>query len=496
MAIVLKARHIKLSFGDRKILDFPEFTFSEGERIGLIGDNGSGKTTLLRLLVGDLQPDKGSCTRFYELNYFAQIADVDQSAHPGGQALREWRVSPMVGCPVVSGGEQTRLRLAELDFDPEQIILADEPTTNLDAAGISLLIGKLTVVRTFILVSHDRSVLNAVCNKIVEIRNEQLISYPGNYDDYVMQKQEEKKRCRREYDQYTTELAQLNQAYKQKKQQAEKVRRRPPGISSSEARMRDFVATSRSFGGKQKGMARAAESIQSRMNHLEVKAKPEESFVIRPDFSMTHPPVSNIVISVANLSFAYDNHLVFQNTSFTIKNRSRVALIGPNGAGKSTLLNLIFNGDKSIFIAPGVRFGYFRQKLDDLDLQATVYENVRLMSVQREPVMRSILARLGFSAASLTKPVSVLSGGERIRLAFARLFVSDCNVLLLDEPTSFLDIASIEQIQSLFASYEGTLVFASHDRSFAAAISTDLLMLQDQQISTFAGNPADYWQSG
>ena len=222
---------------------------------------------------------------------------------------------------------------------------------------------------------------------------------------------------------------------------------------------------------------------------MEVKEKPRELPMIRPDFQLTDPPQNRIILEAEHLSFTYPNgRIIFDDAVFRLFRGSRTAVIGPNGAGKTTLFRLIREGEL-IRSVPKARLGFFHQDLSGLKENETVLESVMRDSIQKEGAVRSILARLLFSARDIHKPVSVLSGGEKIRLCFARLFTSAANVLILDEPTNYLDIPSVEALEKLFSEYEGTMLFASHDEAFVNAIATDRLIIDGHKIKPDPSHP-------
>ena len=461
--LYLSADNISISFGERKLFDLERLRIYEGDRIGLVGMNGAGKTTLLRLLSGELQPEEGTVKRFCKPFHFRQFADAGESdASP--EALSRMGVNTLQGQETVSGGEAERLRLAEVFSADRAFLLLDEPTSNLDREGIRLLDERLGNVRTLVLISHDRTLLNHQCTRILEIEQGAVREYDGNYDDYVLQKQQARARAMTEYE------------------KARQVARKPKGKSSSDIKVQEFTATHRSAASKAQMLERSARNIQQRMDHMEVKEKPREIPVIRPDFRLTDPPQNRIILEAESLSFAYPNgKAVFDDTPFRLLRGSRTAVLGPNGAGKTTLFRLIREGEL-IRSVPKARLGFFHQDLSGLREDDTVLENVMRDSVQKEGVVRSVLAQLLFSARDIRKPVRVLSGGEKIRLCFARLFTSPANVLILDEPTNYLDIPSVEALERLFREYEGTMLFASHDEAFADAVATDRLVIRDRKI--------------
>lgn len=471
-----------MSFGPRELFHGLSLRVHQGDRIGLVGVNGSGKTTLLRLIAGELEPSDGRITRQCEAVYFHQFAVEEGMPASSDVEKSRFRVRHLAGRPAISGGEETRLRLAEVFSHSGTLFLLDEPSSNLDADGIRYLNERLHLLETFILVSHDRDMLNRQCNRILELENGGITSYDGNYDDYAAQKAQARQRAMSEYIQYTEEVNRLKNVYREKKEKACKLDKKPRKVSSSDAKAREFSASHRSVASKAQSMERAAANIGQRIQHMEQKEKPREVPRIRPDFRLTDPPQGRVILEAENFSFCYPGGAeVFHEASLQLRRGDRAVLLGPNGAGKSTLFRLI-QEDETFKRAPKAKLGFFEQNLSGLVPGRTVLENVMARSVQRENVTRTILARLLFSARDMDKPVGVLSGGERNRLCFARLFVSAVNVLILDEPTNYLDIPSIEALEQLFGEYEGTLLFASHDAAFVKAVANRRLMIENKKI--------------
>ena len=479
--LLLQAENISFSFGTRTLFEIKKLEIFEGDHIGLVGLNGSGKSTLLRLLMGELEPDKGTIKVYGTLRYFAQLSD---STHQNAdrRELNLFGVQALENRDSVSGGEGTRLRLAELFSESGALYLIDEPTSHLDAQGLQYLSRRLWEVDSFLMVSHDRELLDQHCNTIIEIENGEVKTYSGNYSDYCEQKKQAFQRASFEYEQYTEEMERLQNIYRDKKEKARKAVKKPRNMSSSEAKARELGALGKSIGGKSKSLERSARNIQKRMEHLEIKEKPRETPKVRPIFTLTNPPQNPIIMEAENLSFSYpDGTEIFRNTVFRLPRGSRTVLMGENGAGKTTLIRLILEGEK-IRVVPKARIGYLQQDLTNLRLKDTVLESTLENSVQPMHIVRTTLARLLFTANDMNKPVSVLSGGERIRLAFARIFVSDANVLVLDEPTNYLDIPSVEAIQELLSEYEGTMLLVSHDHTFVKAIANRALVIRAKQI--------------
>lgn len=478
--ILLSANHIVRYFGEHKILEFEKLNVYEGDRIGIVGANGAGKTTLLNILSGELVPDEGTVTRAVPVNYFKQFRAPAAQADP--QKCRELGLSGKLSREQLSGGEMTRLGLAAMNPD-SLLTFADEPTANLDTEGVEHCCRMLEQYPTLLLVSHDRAVLDRLCTRIIEVRDGQLHFYTGNFTAYHKQREEAFQRQEFEYQQYRSEKARLEKAARQRSQASQSVRKAPSRMGNSEARLHKRAA-----GEKMEKLDSARKTILSRLEQLEVKEKPQEAALVRIDFSLTDPPANREIATGSQITFGYGNNLIFENASFSLPKGSKTALIGPNGAGKTTLMELIRSGASGIRLVPKAKIGYFRQSLDALDPDKTVLENVMETSVQSESTMRSILARLLIRREDVFKKAGVLSGGERVKLAFAKLFGSPANLLLLDEPTNFLDMPAIEALQKMVQDYEGTVLFVSHDRAFSDACATRILRIENRKLLAFDGN--------
>ena len=495
--LLMQAEHIALSFGEQKVLDIDRFAVYQGERIGLVGANGAGKTTFLRVLSGELEPDAGTVKRMCDVHFFRQFSEGIDPFELEGKEMKAMRIQDKVWQETVSGGEDTRMRLAWMFSSGKMLVFLDEPTANLDMKGIALLKQKLLELDTMVIVSHDRALLNALCTRIVEIRNGQLASFEGNYDDYTRQKEQNIQRQWTEYENYTSEKKRLEKVYLQKKQKAASIEKLPKGMTPREAGLRNFLSK-HPKDAKAGRMEASAKNVLERLEHMEVKEKPRELPRMRPDFRLTDPPENAVVIRGEGICFSYENGgEIFRDASFQIRNRSRVAVVGANGAGKTTLLKLItreYPLEKgSLYVVPKASIGLLSQNMASLDYGKTVLEDVMEDSVQNESIARTILARLLLSAQDMGKDAGVLSGGERIKLAFAKLFVGKANVLILDEPTNYLDIPSVEALEEMFAEYEGVLVFVSHDEAFIRACATEILEVKDGKTVPYLGTPEEFF---
>ena len=466
----------------------------------LVGANGAGKTTLLRVLAGELEPDGGTVKSMCDTHFFRQFSEGIDPFELEGKEMKALQIQDKVWQEAVSGGEDTRMRLAWMFSSGKSLVFLDEPTANLDMEGIALLKHKLLELDTMVIVSHDRALLNAICTRIVEIREGKLSEYEGNYDDYTRLREQAVQRQWTEYENYTSEKRRLEKVYQQKKQKAASIEKLPKGMSPREAKLRNFISR-HPKDAKAGRMESSAKNVLERLEHMEVKEKPRELPKMRPDFRLTNPPENAVVIKGEGICFSYDDGgEIFRDASFQIRNRSRVAIVGANGAGKTTLLKLIRQEypleEGSIYVVPKAAIGLLDQNMASIDYEKTVLENVMEDSVQNESIARTILARLLLSAQDIRKKAGVLSGGERIKLAFAKLFVGRANVLILDEPTNYLDIPSVEALEEMFSEYEGVLVFVSHDEAFIRACATEVLEVKDGRTINYLGTPEEYFAGG
>ena len=484
--LLLEAGNIKKYYADRLIVELDALKLYSGDRIGVIGLNGSGKSTLLDILAGRLEPDEGYVRHYCGVGYIRQFSD--ESAEADLKTLKEFELSQKLEREVLSGGESTRLKIANAFSRDHLLLFADEPTSNLDFKGIGLLRQKLERLESFVLISHDRSLLDELCNKILEVRDGKIRFYEGNFSDYRAQSEKEQARAAFEYEKYVDEKAGLEAAIADRQHRVKTMRKAPARMGNSEARLHKRSTTQR-----QAKVNKAVNSMTTRLEKLEVREKPRELPGIKLDFSLTDPPQNKIVLSADLLSFSYGPVNVFNDACFKVYNGMKTALWGENGTGKTTLLNLIYENEGGrIHMVPKARLAYFRQGFENLEQEKSILENVMRDSVQKETTARTILARLLLQGEAVHKKVSVLSGGERIKAAFAKMIVSGANVLLMDEPTNYLDMQSIEALENVLKEYEGTVLFVSHDRAFVNAVADRLLIVKDHGIEEFDGKLAEY----
>ncbi len=493
--LLLSAEKIKKTIGEKVILEIERLKIYGQDRIGLVGANGVGKTTLLNLLVGADHGDEGMIRRFGKISYLTQFSDQEELAEKGLE--RETRGNPLwkikgQDMGNLSGGEMTRLKLARALDGPRQLLLADEPTNSLDLGGIKILEEQLkNYAGAMVIVSHDRELLDHLCEKILEIEKGKVTEYKGNYSDYRRQKEAQEERSRFEYEDYVKEKKRIEEAVREKERQAQAVRKVPKGAGASEYRS---ITTHLKVERVKKKLEQGAKSLTSRMERLEEKAKPLKTPEIRFDLPESLRLHTKIAVQGEKISKSFGTRILFDKVDFQIKAGSKVALIGDNGAGKTTLLRMIMDGEQGISTAKTLKIGYFSQDLHILDERKSVLDNVLADALYPPPEVRLFLARLLFRGDDVFKAAGVLSGGEKVRAALAKILVSPFNMLVLDEPTNYLDIPAREALEKVMQEYGGTILFVTHDRRVIEKVATDSLLIEGEKLIAFPGTYGAYLQ--
>jgi ATP-binding cassette subfamily F protein 3 len=359
--------------------------------------------------------------------------------------------------------------LAGLLFQRPDVLLLDEPTNHLDMPSVAWFSDFLKKWnRCFILISHDREFLNEQIDRVVSLELEGVRSYPGNYEKYVAAREEEE-----------TILE-----------------GRAKNLKAERERLTEFINRFRA-------QANKAKAVQSRVKMLE-KMEDVTLYAKRGTMRFSFPETSRVVsdvIRIEGLKKAYGSHVVFPGIDLTVRRGEKIGIIGVNGAGKTTLLRMIASelphDGGTIKIGNGVEVGYYAQHhADTLDLTATVYEVVQRKSPDTPPArVRSILGAFMFSGDDVDKPVKVLSGGEKARVALARMLVKPGNLLLMDEPTNHLDLASSESLTESLKTFDGTLVFVSHNRSLIRNLATRIWNVEEGKVETYPGTLDEYLYS-
>ena len=524
---MISLSNLTKSYGTRTLFKDFSLSINRAERIGLVGPNGCGKSTLFNLILGKIESSSGSIqiNKNIRIGYLAQEESFDSQVTVLGELLagdeeikrlkntkdrleKENKTATaqygevlhdleFLGCfdlehrakkilsglgfreeeferPVenLSGGFKMRVLLAKLLLYPYDILLLDEPTNFLDLeAAIWFKDYLLRFKGTFVMISHDRDFLTEVTNYTLVLENGVISKVKGNYDDY------EKLR-----------LLERERLSKQFKEQDKK--RKQLGVFVSRFHAQPNKAS----------QVRAKKRMLERMDEIIVPPDRRES-IRKFNFPKTSAGGYKTV-ALENIAKAYGETLVYKDFDFELIRDTRAVLIGPNGAGKSTLLKILagvldVDSGRRI-LGPNIEVGYFSQRrLDVLNLANTVFDEAYSVSAGKltGEQIRTILAAFLFIGDDVDKKVSVLSGGEKSRLILAKLLINPPNFLLLDEPTTHLDVDAVEALIRALKEYSGTLVFISHDIHFVRSIANMVFEVIEGRVRKFPGNFDYYWQT-
>lgn len=529
---LLQLENISLSFGDETLLDGISTIINPGERVGLVGPNGAGKSTMLKIIAGEVEPNGGNITmsKAATVGYLPQdgvdpdpnltlyeemesafsdiqeledklqkkreeLASLDEGTQKyksameevgrlqnrieqsGAYALESNIEKILMGLGFTpndfqrsttefSGGWLMRIALGKLLLQRPMYLLLDEPTNHLDIESLRWIEQFLNGYEgTVIIVSHDRAFLNKITTRTLALEHGNLYDYAGNYDYY-----EEKHAERKEH---------LRKAYENQQQEIKEIQ--------------EFIDKFRYNASK-------AAQVQSRIKQLEKMDKIELGQREEEIFFEFPPPERSgaVVMRLKKVRKQYDLNIVFKDLSYSIERGDKIAVLGPNGAGKSTMIRILAgledfdSGERE----PGhnVTTSYFAQhQADELDLDKTVFEIMREAAPKTDETrLRTILGSFLFQGDDVFKKVSVLSGGEKSRLALARMLVQPANFLIFDEPTNHLDMQSKGILQQALDQYEGTYMIVSHDRDFLDPIVDKVLEVRPNETNTFYGNVSYY----
>ena len=453
----IKLTNIEKLVAGRPLFTIKDLTASDGAHIGIVGRNGAGKSTLAHILTGTDHDYQGQLIIDAPVVYVPQIAPTfDQS---GGQAML------------------ARVREA-LSQRPEILIL-DEPSSNLDEAHQDWLAKKLKRFRgILLLISHDRQLLNAVTTTTWAVVHQEFKMYPGNYARYHAIEQQQLATQEAAYTRQARHLQDLKKATQARHEKAQRIRKGNKRLTAAERAnsksLREATAAK---------MDRSAKKLVERGEREATVAKPftQTGFkLVATDFPNF---TGKAVVTALDMQLVEYGKTLLKPTTFQIKPQSRVTLVGPNGSGKTTLLKAILAGQTpGLTLAPAAKVGVFNQDMTALDGHLTVWQTVRAASYLPDQTIRNVMGALGLPARFYPQLVAELSGGELVKLQLVRILVGDYNVLMLDEPTNYLDVDALDALADYLQHYPGTVIFVSHDDPFREAVATRTLVFKDHEL--------------
>ena len=520
--MLLKAQTVAKSFGPVKVLIDSNLQVNEGDSIGLIGINGAGKSTFLKILLGELKCDTGELIRnTTNIGYLEQFPESsseftvkDVLGRPYGkyeninQRLAEinelmasgkdldWNalaveysdlegelkrsdvkneqkltdslmkvgLSKDIMCRTmdsISGGERTKVMLSRIlvQADDCDMIFMDEPTSHLDIETVEWLEDYLLDSHCSLLViSHDRYFMDKIATRMTEISNGKTREYKGNYTDFITKKMLDLDRMEKEYKKYAV----------QKKRQEE--------IAEQLHKDQWYLTTHKT-----------REKLISKMDE---KEKPEESREITVKIQAA-PKSGKNVITCKDLSVELGGRTILEKVNLDIIKGEKIGIFGSNGEGKSTLLKALIEEIPSkgeLWVAPGAKIGYYSQNHEGLDLTLTAEEQIlKIIGKERRGEARALLSRMLLFGDDVDRPMKTLSGGQRARVAMCTLLLEETNVLVLDEPTNYLDIPARHAVEEALVEYDGTILTVTHDRYFLDSVCTKMIEVKDAHVRIFSG---------
>ena len=419
--------------------------------------------------------------RFEQLNGFAYKSEITGILK--GLGFSEEDFTKEIN--TLSGGQRTRVALGKLLLKNPDILLLDEPTNHLDVDSIRWLENYLSHYKgAVIIVSHDRYFLDEVVDKIWELKDGKITEYWGNYSDYLRQKEEERKNQVAEYEQFVTERARLERAAEEKRKQARKIEQKAKGASKKKSTERGGrLAHQKSMGSKEKKMHNAAKSLEHRIAALGNVEAPEDIRRIRFRQSKALELHNPYPIVGTDITKIFGDKVLFEDASFQIPLGAKVALTGGNGTGKTTLIQMILNYEDGISISPKAKIGYFAQNGYKYNSNQKVLEFMKEDCDYNVSEIRSVLASMGFKQNDIGKSLSILSGGEIMKLLLAKMLMGRYNILLMDEPSNFLDIPSLEALEILMKEYAGTIMFITHDKRLLENVADVIYEIKDKKLN-------------
>ena len=525
--MLLKAQSVSKSFGPVKVLEDVSLQINKGDRIGIVGANGAGKSTFLKILMGMETPDTGEITRrTNKIGYMEQFAeasenmtvrevlrkpygmteeivhrmreieeimiaggDIDWNALAEENAMLESQMAKFdleledninkildqVGFPrgmmdrqmsSLSGGERSKVMIARLTVQTDDcdILIMDEPTSHLDISTVEWMERSiLSAGCAVVVISHDRYFLDRISQRIMEIENGKSREYKGNYSAFVEKKNMEIERAMKEYERYTDQ---------KKKQEA---------------------IANQMFHDQRRYMSDYKTRLMM-ISKIEEKERPEDKKEISMKIQAAHKSGKNVLIA-NNVSVDMGGRTILSGINLDIQKGDKIGIFGANGAGKTTLVNALLGktpSDGELWLAPGAKVGYYSQHHEALDLDLTAEEQMLMViGKDRKADARNMLARFLLTGDIVTNKMSTLSGGQRAKVALCLLLHEATNMLVLDEPTNYLDIDSKHVLEGALAEYDGVVLTITHDRYFLDNVCNKVAEVANGKVTVHNGNYTD-----
>lgn len=480
----VRATNISFGYGEKLLLNEANFRVEDGQKVGLVGENGTGKSTLLKLFMGVEYPDSGSIEVNGTMELVPQEVKRDpildsantvmEYVNPDGR-LVEHEIRKLfagLGIPQIdlstkptsySGGVKTKFALARALFKEPDILLLDEPTNFMDIEGKKWVMGLLAQYpKTLILISHDMGLMDQAIDRVMYVNKHKHIieEYKGNYSQFLKLQKEAEQLLKRQVEAEGKRIKRMEVGYK-----------KIQGYSSKK-------------GVKVKVKIRARIAL-AKENLPELPPEVKSIKIQLPEPARA----GEVLISAKGLDKAFGETVIMENLDFVLRRGERIALLGPNGVGKSTLIKILIKqlepDSGKVDWNPMNKLGYYSQEFEDFDMHSTVLKLFEEKCHRMEAFCRPFLGKFNFNANKINQKVGTLSGGEKTRLAIAMLCSTDANLLVLDEPTTYLDVLSQRVILDALKSYKGTMIIVSHTEEFIKELKPEKVFLMPEAKMDF-----------
>ncbi len=469
MTVLMESKNLSKEYGDNVIFNKIDFKIKLGEIIGIVGSNGAGKTTLANIICGEIEPTSGEIVWYknnVNIGYMKQATEYEDVES------------------TLSGGEKTKKLLNDVLHRDYNFLVLDEPTNHLDYLGVAYLVKEIKKFKgTVIIISHDRYFLDQCVTHIIEIENQKITEYNGNYSFYRKKKLEDYENAVHLYVEQEKIKNKINMQIKELEGWSDKAHR--------ESRMK-AIETGNKFGGKEYNRVKAKKmdnQIKSRIKRLEKmrvegleKPKEEEKVLFQIKESKK---IGAVVVEAKDITKSFDKKILFEKSSFYIKHGEKIGIYGPNGCGKTTFIKALLGKmdvDGGLYISHTRKIGYISQDVIGLNEECSIIELFDFENREELGQIRTKLNLIGFNADMLDRKVKYLSLGERMKLKILLMIQEQCEVLILDEPTNHIDLHVREQLEETLQSYNGTVILVTHDRYMLEKICDKLLIFNNKKI--------------
>lgn len=455
---MIKCIQLEKEFAGRSLFTIKQLSLQAGQKVGLVGNNGVGKSTFLKILLG------------LDRDFAGQI-----------EVKADWAYVPQLQeKSLLSGGEQVWKSIQEAFAQRPQLLIMDEPTANLDQEHQEKLIKQIKRFRgSLLLVSHDRYFLNQIASHIWHLEEGKVQVYPGNYEAFV-----ESRRARREgqqeaYEAYQKKVAQLKKAQHERQAKAQKMGKKKKGVSSSEWKVNAMMG---SYDSQAKSMAKTAKHLEKRIERLDKVEQPRKERWVKMEAKGALDTGLHSLFRLQAGQLWIEETYLFDFPQLGMTFGDKLALVGSNGTGKTSFVRKLISKELGGYYNPKLKIAYFSQDLTSLNEEETAFVNASSTSLQDRVTVLNLLGMLGLSYDKAQQKVANLSGGERVRLSLAKVLLTDANLLILDEPTNFLDLTAIEALERFLEGYQGSVLVISHDQDFVDKVAKNNWRIKDGSL--------------